>query len=218
MDISSFVSRRLRSAAVMFFLFGLLLTKAAQAESATIKDITVTNTRDHLLLYFNVTDCFTEDMKKAIDNGINTAFTFFIRLYEVRSFWRDVKIADLRVSHAVQYDNLKRMYVVRLSERKNEVIFVQDFEEAKKLISEVVGLQVIGLMNLRKGSHYQVRLMAELDEIRLPFYLHHVFFFLSLWDFETDWRINLSATGLGCAIRRGKFFHPIRLGRMRDRS
>jgi len=30
-------------------------------------------------------------------------------------------------------------------------------------------------------------MMAELDKIRLPLYLHYVFFFLSLWDFETDW-------------------------------
>lgn len=29
--------------------------------------------------------------------------------------------------------------------------------------------------------------MAELNKIRLPFHLHYVFFFLSLWDFETDW-------------------------------
>jgi hypothetical protein len=30
-------------------------------------------------------------------------------------------------------------------------------------------------------------MMAQLDKIRLPFYLHYVLFFVSLWDFETDW-------------------------------
>ena len=30
-------------------------------------------------------------------------------------------------------------------------------------------------------------MMAELNKIQLPLYLHYVFFFLSLWDFETDW-------------------------------
>ena len=28
---------------------------------------------------------------------------------------------------------------------------------------------------------------AELEKVRLPLYLHYVLFFVSLWDFETDW-------------------------------
>jgi hypothetical protein len=76
---------------------------------------------------------------------------------------------------------------VRLSERENKVITVKDFEEAKKLMSEVVGFGVTPLSNLREGGDYQLQMMAELDKITLPFYLHYVLFFLSLWDFETDW-------------------------------
>ena len=43
------------------------------------------------------------------------------------------------------------------------------------------------MSEMKKGFHYQVQMMAQLDKIKLPFYLHHVLFFLSLWDFETDW-------------------------------
>ena len=81
-----FASRRLRSLVIMTLLISSFLIAASRAEGAQLKDIVVTNTRDHLLLYLKVTDCFKEDMKKAIDNGINITFTFFIRLYEVRSF------------------------------------------------------------------------------------------------------------------------------------
>jgi hypothetical protein len=28
---------------------------------------------------------------------------------------------------------------------------------------------------------------AKLDKVRLPLYMEYVFFFVSLWDFETDW-------------------------------
>jgi len=28
---------------------------------------------------------------------------------------------------------------------------------------------------------------AELNKLTLPFHLHYVLFFVSLWDFETDW-------------------------------
>lgn len=168
-------------------LLVLLFVMPAFADEAVLKDIEVTNTDSFLLLYFNVADCFTEDMKKAIDSGIKTTFNFFVRVYETRSFWWDKKITAIKVSHDVQYDSLKKVYMVRLFEKGDKTIFVQDFDEVKTLMSRIKGLKVAELENLKKGKSYQVRMMAELDKIRLPLKLHSVFFFLSLWDFETDW-------------------------------
>jgi hypothetical protein len=176
---------------VLAFLFlagiGPLLTEPAMAEDARLTDIVVTNTHDHLLLYFTVTDCFTENMQKAIDNGVNTTFTFFVNLHEVRSWWWDKKIADLKVSHEIKYDSLKKVYQVRLSSENDKVVLAEDFNQAKRLMAEIVGLKVTELRNLHRGNRYQINMMAELDTIKLPFYFHYVFFFLSLWDFETDW-------------------------------
>ena len=177
-----------RTSTAIIILFVILLsTTPALGREALLADIVVNSSPDHLLVYFGVTDCFTEDMKKAIDNGINTRFTFFVKLREVRRLWWDKTLADLEVSHDIQYDNLKKVYFVKLSENESETISVQDFEEAKRLMSEIVGLKITELHNLERDQRYQVRMMAELDKIRLPFYLHHVLFFLSLWDFETDW-------------------------------
>jgi len=187
MNILSFMRRRLRTVTIVVVLTCLILSTSARAEKAGLTDIVVTNTMDHLLVYFSVTDCFTEDVVKAIENGFNTTFTFFIKLYEVRGLWLDKEIADFKVKHDIQYDNLKRVYNVRLSERDNKLISVKNFDEAKTLMSEIVGLEVCELHRLRKGSRYKVSMMAELDKIRLPLHLHYVFFFLSLWDFETDW-------------------------------
>ena len=106
----------------------LLFVMPSFAGEAVLKDIAVTNTDSHLLLYFNVDDCFTEDMKKAIDSGIKTTFNFFVRVYEDRTFWLDKKITDTKVSHDVQYDNLKKVYMVRLFKKGDKTIFVQDFD------------------------------------------------------------------------------------------
>ena len=54
-------------------------------------------------------------------------------------------------------------------------------------MSRIEDLKVTRIRKLEKGEKYQLHMMAELDMIRLPLYLHYVFFFLSLWDFETDW-------------------------------
>jgi len=167
----------------------LFVPKTGWAEEARITDIVVTNSTEDLLVYFTVTDCFTEDMKKAIDNGVTTVFTFLIRLEEVRDFWWDGEIADLRISHEIKYDNLKNVYLLKLSSGDGREVYVKDFDKARLLMSEVAGCRVTSLKNLQKGNRYQIGIKAELDKIRLPFYFHYVFFFLSLWDFETDWYI-----------------------------
>ncbi len=170
-----------------FLLIILLFPVLAQADNASLSDIRVDNTQEHLLLNFRVIDCFTEDMKEAIDNGINITFTFFIKVYEVKTLWWDKKIADLTESHDITYDSLKKIYLVRTSQDSNKTVSVEDFEKAKIIMSEIEGLQVADLGELHEGRRYKIAMMAELDKIRLPFYLHYVLFFLSLWDFETDW-------------------------------
>ena len=187
MSYASFISGRLKPAVVTIFLMVPLLTTMARAEEARLTDIVAAITGEHLLIYFRVSECFTEEMKKAIENGINTTFTFFVTLHEVRDFQLDNKIADLHVRHDILYDNLKKVYKVKLSERDNKTIHVEDFNEAKNLMSEIVDLKLTGLHSLRNGNQYKVRMMAELDKIKLPLYLDYILFFLSLWDFETDW-------------------------------
>ena len=76
---------------------------------------------------------------------------------------------------------------MRLSEQDNKINTVKDFEEAQRLMTELVAVKITPLSNLKKGNQYQIHMMAELDKIELPLYLHYVLFFLSLWDFKTDW-------------------------------
>ena len=64
---------------------------------------------------------------------------------------------------------------------------VKSFDEAKKLMAEIDSLKIVELNRLEKGSQYQIRTKAQLSKLTLPFYLHYVLFFVSLWDFETDW-------------------------------
>jgi predicted DNA-binding protein YlxM (UPF0122 family) len=187
MSCAPFPGHRSKTALLMIFLMGSLLSTPVRAGEAQLTDIVATSAGEHLLIYFRVTGCYTDEMINAIENGINTTFTFFIGLYEARDFQWDKNIAELRVTHSIVYDNLKKAYKVRLSERKSKMILVEDFSEAKNLMSKIVGVKLTGLNTLQKRNRYQVRMMAELDKIRLPLYLDYVLFFLSLWDFETDW-------------------------------
>lgn len=170
-----------------FFLVVSVMSSVCLGREAFIKDIVVSNTKDHVLLYFEVENCFTDEMREAIDSGINTTFTFFVRLHKVNSFWFDEELADLKFSHHIHYNSLKEIYEVSLCENGNKNFEVKDFSRAKKLMSRVVGLKIAELYKLKEGERYRVDIMAELDKVRLPFYLDYLFFFVSLWDFETDW-------------------------------
>jgi hypothetical protein len=172
---------------VLIFLVAVPWPGPVFAAEAYLSDIVVSNTRDNLLVYFTVQNCFTQEMDEAIESGLNTTFTFYVRLYERRKIFWDKKTADIKISHSIKYDSLKGIYQIKLSEENNKVVVARNFDEAKKLMAEVVALKVIPFPRLKKGSRYQLQMMAELDKIQLPFYLHYVLFFLSLWDFKTEW-------------------------------
>jgi hypothetical protein len=166
----------------------LLVASLAWGQDASITDVIVTNTRDELILYFRVQDCFTEDLEKAILNGVPTAFTFLASLDQVRNFWNDKNLASLEIRHTVKYNNLKSEFTITRSEHSDNPIIASTLSEAKRIMAEVENVRIAELKSLERNCRYQVSVKAELSKITLPFYLHHVFrFFLFLWDFETDW-------------------------------
>ncbi len=181
--------RSARQAASVLAL-SLLLTftpRLAQAKDATLTNIIVTNTRDDLLVYLSVEGAFTDDMVSAIHSGVPAAFSFFVKLYRARSMWFDKRLADLTLTHTIKYNSLKREYTVWRSWDSGSPVVVRSFDTAKQLMTEIDSLKVVPLTALQKGQQYQIQAKAKLNRVTLPYYLHHVLFFLSLWDFETDW-------------------------------
>ncbi|MDP1991583.1 MAG: DUF4390 domain-containing protein [Syntrophales bacterium] len=166
-----------------FFLFSPL---SIRAENAGIKDILVTNNSTHLLVYARVTNCFTKDMDAAILAGIPTTFTFLVELYQVRSRWLDKNLIRLTIRHTIKYDNVKRLFYVTYDEDKEPASF-QDYESAKQAMADLNGVPVALLKALKRGEYYYVQIKAKLDKVRLPLHMEYIFFFVSLWDFETDW-------------------------------
>ncbi len=167
----------------------LIFQQTAFPKDATLTNIVVTNTRDDLLLYLDVKGAFTAEMEKAILNGVPASFSFIISLHRARSFWINEKITEFNVTHTVKYNNLKKEFVVSRSWEKGKPAITDSFSEVQRLMSVIEGLKVVPLSQLEKGSQYQLKAKAELSKMTLPLYLHYIFFFVSLWDFETDWAV-----------------------------
>ena len=166
---------------------GGIQPRSSLAEEARLTDLTVTNTRDDLLIYLRVQGAFREEMIQAALGGVPATFLFRTSLYEVRDLWFDKQIADIAASHNLRYDTLKKEFTVTRSWETGKPRVTRSFEEARQWMTSVESLKVVSLKQLEKGKQYQLRAKAELSKITLPLYLHYVLFFLSVWDFETDW-------------------------------
>ena len=177
----------MRSCKLLILLCLFLSPVQSFAAEARVTDLLISNTSDNLLVYLKLENSFTEKMEEAILAGIPTTFTFALELYQERRWWFDRKISLLEVRHTIKYDNIKKILYVLFTEGGKEPEQFKEFADAKIAMSELNGIAFAPLKQLTKGEPYYLRVKAKLDEVRLPLHLEYVFFFVSLWDFETDW-------------------------------
>ncbi|WP_456385308.1 DUF4390 domain-containing protein [Desulfolithobacter sp.] len=182
--------RTLRMSAC-FLLIALLFPMspgARQEAEPEIADIIITTSSSHLLLFATIKNCFTDEMIEGVRNGIPVSFTFMVELEQLRNNWFDTTLADLSVTHTMTFDALKEEYHVQLTEFGNRIEKTRSLREAKQFMTELSGLKVIPLDTLKPDAPYELRIKAKLAEKKLPLGIHYLMPFISLWDFETDWR------------------------------
>ena len=172
---------------IVIMLCFLLPATALAENQAVIENIKLANTRDDLLTYFDVKKAFTPKINQAVLNGIPTTFSFYVTLYKTQGSWFDKKIADIQIKSTLKYNALKKNFSVLRSWKEKDSVVVQSFKEAKSLMTEIDNLKILPLKQLTKGDKYQLRIKAKLDRVTLPLSLHYVLFFVSFWDFETNW-------------------------------
>jgi hypothetical protein len=171
--------------AVIITIVSLFFGEIAISQEASIEDLTV-GLNGEMEVSFSVINCCTEKMEEAIQSGVPTTLTFRVKVYRVRSFWPDKKMASLAFKHSIKYDNITKEYQFHF-EDTNHSVSVKDFERAKEIMGKVNGAKLLPTNRLEKGRKYYLDVKAEIDPVRLPFGLQRIFFFLSFWDVETDW-------------------------------
>lgn len=157
-------------------------------DEARIEGLIIVRDKGSLSISFTVQNCFNTKMEEAIQAGVPTSFNFFIKLYKKRTLIWDKKIASHQFHHNIVYDNLKKDFRIWLEE-KGEEVRVKDLEEAKAYMDRVEKFLVVGQEGLKEGK-YELAIKAELDPVKLPLRLECILFFVSLWDFETDWHYH----------------------------
>lgn len=175
----------------MVFICALSLSFAlvpsfCTGEDARIDEVAVSR-NSGLSVSFSVKDAFTKEIEEAVRSGIPTAFTFIVKLRRVREFWSDEDLGVWRFKHTVRYDSLKDEYEIRRDETGAEVVRAKDIADMKKLMTVCPGVVLGSAAPLDKGQDYEIRVMAELRTVELPFILNYVLFFVKFWDVDTGW-------------------------------
>lgn len=160
------------------------------ARSAKLTDIRITNTPTDILLDLKITGAFSREIQEAIFSGVPTTFSYFILFERNRGIWPNQTLVDVTLTHTIKYNALKKEFAVTRSwDEDGAPIFLRDFTEAGRLMTEIHGFRLVGLDALEQGESYDVRVKAKLTKISLPFYLHYFMMMASVWEFETDWHI-----------------------------
>lgn len=175
-------TRRTLITAILFLIF-----LSANAFAASITNMSISNTEENLILSLKVDGAFTNEMQEAVLNGISTSFSYVVTLTQTRTLFPDKLIHESKFTNTIKYDTLRKTFVVRRSWENYRPMTTSSFAEAREWMSEINSVPVIPLESLRKDNRYKINAKAELDKITLPFFLNYIFFFTSLWDFETNW-------------------------------
>ncbi len=177
-----------------FFLFFILLlffslpVMAEQQKSPDLKDIIITTSESHLILFATVENGFTPEMVKGIKNGLPVTFNFHVELNKIRSAWFDSTLVETTITHSMKYDSIREEYSITFSEQKGRIVTTRSLKKAQQLMAELNGFPLIARRELIPDAPYALKIKATLAETTLPLGIHYILPFTSLWDFETDWR------------------------------
>ncbi|SPF32046.1 conserved exported hypothetical protein [Syntrophobacter sp. SbD1] len=159
---------------------------ASAPNKAEISNIEIDKNGKNLEVSFHLIDCFNSDMEEAILDGVPASFRIIVSVEKPSMFIKS-KMADFSLRHTIRYNRLNNEFQVDLPENPQKTLVTSNFDEAKKWMSTVENLPVVPTCWLKKDQEYYLRVKAELSKVELPLFFRYILFWVSLWDFETDW-------------------------------
>ena len=117
----------------------------------------------HVLISFQMTDGFNDDVRAAIRSGLKTTFTYTVDLRTSVAVWLDRTIASAVVSTSVQYDNLTRRHTVvrAIDGRVEEAVVIETDDDVRALVTKLDRLPLFRVSTLEPNREYYVRVRAE---------------------------------------------------------
>jgi hypothetical protein len=136
---------------------------ALAAPAAEIVDLMVERNGERLLVSFQLVGGFDEGVRRKIESGLPTGFTYQIKLERVRKWWLNGTIERARVEVFAMYNAITREYLVnvKLDGKLIDSRTVKSLDEAERAMSIVHALPVFQLDEM-PDARMVLRVRAEL--------------------------------------------------------
>jgi len=118
--------------------------------------------KDDVVVSFDGTDAYTDDVRAAISSGLKTIFTYEIELRMLVPTWVDRTIASSIVTVSDQYDNLTRRHTLlrTIDGRVEQASPTEDEAVVKRWLTSFTRLPLIMTSKLDQTRDYYVRVRA----------------------------------------------------------
>jgi hypothetical protein len=147
----------------VFWSLGFLLLLGTALPAADPFRIIPLVRDDKVLVSFDLADGFTDEVRAAINSGLQTTITYTVDLRVKASLWVDRSIAAAVVSTTVQFDNLTRRYTVvrALDGRVEDTRVTEDEAIVKNLMTSFERVALFRTTLLEANREYYVRVRAQ---------------------------------------------------------
>lgn len=154
-----------RRGAPQIALAVVLLAAVAAVDAQTTQSLRVVPLvrDDRVLVSFDLTNGFTEDVRAAIRSGLRTTYTYTVELRLAVPMWVDRTMGAATVTHSVEYDNLTRMFDLerRLDGRLvEEPMRTADENVVREWMTTLERLPLFRTSLLEPNREYYVRVNA----------------------------------------------------------
>ena len=111
---------------------------------------------------FELANGFTDEVRAAIQSGLKTTFTYTVELRADAAFWFDRAIGTATITSSVEYDNLKRQYLMglRIDGRTEESRSTTDENDVRQWMTTVKHLALFRTSMLEANREYYIRVSA----------------------------------------------------------
>ncbi len=134
---------------------------SGSAAAQTIK-ITPLAREGHVLVSFRLADALNDQVRAAIESGMNITFMYEVELRRSTALWVDRTMDEAVVSVSVRYDTLTRQYSVREMHDGGTVDsrILDSYEDVRKRLTEFEKLPLFKSSTLERNAEYYVRVRA----------------------------------------------------------
>jgi hypothetical protein len=117
---------------------------------------------EQVLVSFELVNGLTDEVRAAIQSGLTTTFTYTVELRMEVPAWVDRTIAAATIASSVEYDNLKRQYMMglRIDGRTEESRSTTDENDVRQWMTTMKQLALFRTTVLEANREYYIRVSA----------------------------------------------------------